>query len=97
MSTNPEDRLIMATLIGQVLAALREGQRNHPGGPSSERNVRTVITRPMWNAFCRASGIPENTEPTEWIGCHKTRRVFGSETIVVESDEWWSASAFIRS
>lgn len=94
---NPEDQFIMRTLIGQVLAALRAGQRNHPGWPSSERNVRTVITRPMWNAFCRASGLPPDSEPTEWKGIHHTRRVFGSETIIVESDEWWSASAFIRS
>lgn len=93
----PEDKLIMCTLIGQVLVALRAGQRDFPAKPSSEMNVRTVITRPMWNAFCRASGIPENSEPTAWLGQHKTRRVFGSETIVVESDEWWSASAFIRS
>lgn len=93
---NPEDKLIMCNLIGQVLIALRSGQRDFPEKPSSEMNVRTVITRPMWNAFCRASGIQENSEPTAWLGIHKTRRVFGSETIVVESDEWWSASAFIR-
>lgn len=94
---NPEDKLIMGTLIGQVLIALKAGQRDFPGKPSSEMNVRTVITRPMWNAFCRASGMPENSTPTVWLGPHKTRRVFGSETIVVESDEWWSASRFIRS
>lgn len=93
---NPEDKLIMCNLIGQVMIALRAGQRDYPGKPSSEINVRTVITRPMWNAFCRASGIPENSTPTAWLG-PQTRRVFGSETIVVDSDEWWSASAFIRS
>jgi len=51
-----------------------------------------MITRPMWNAFLRGVGVPEDSEPTEWKGAHGTIRVWGSETIVVESQEMWSYS-----
>jgi hypothetical protein len=56
-----------------------------------ETDVVTYVTRPMWNAFLRAAKKSENLSPTVWKGMG-TVRVFGSETIVVESDDWWSAS-----
>lgn len=65
--------LIPLHLFSQVMKAAR---------PGSEREVVTVITRPMWCAFLRAVGVPEYVEPTEWLGCHRTQRVFGSETHV---------------
>lgn len=77
------DEEIMCALIGQVSQAAQGG---------SEREVRTVITRPMWNAFCRATKSPENSEPTEWLGMGPTIRVYGSETIVVEGDSMRSFS-----
>lgn len=60
----------------------------------SERDVTTIITRPMWRRFLRATGDEEDLEPTEWSvkGC---RRVYGSRTIVVESDRM-AAVSFAR-
>ena len=55
----------------------------------NEQNVITTISRPMWKAFLSELDIPINTEPSkEWGGT----RVFGSFTIVIESDEMWSFS-----
>lgn len=44
----------------------------------SERDVVTLITRPMWDLwqlFTQTKG-----EPTPWFGVELTRRVYGSET-----------------
>jgi hypothetical protein len=84
-----DDEKITLELIGQVMAAMRALQENEPA--VSESSIKTIITRPMWEAFLRATKTPEGSEPTEWNGMH-TIRVFGSETHVVESDEWWSFS-----
>lgn len=81
-----EDREIMIALIGQVANAAQG---------SVETKVRTVISRPMWRAWCRAVGVPQNSKPTAWLGIGKTIRVYGSETIVFESDEMVSASTKI--
>lgn len=77
------DTEIMCALIGQVASA---------ANGRSEREVKTLITRPMWNAFLRSIGAKENAVPTEWRGIHRTIRVYGSETIVIESDEMASVS-----
>lgn len=77
------DREIMCALIGQVSLAAHGGV---------ETSVRTIITRPMWNAFCRAVGNPEDSEPTEWLGIKDTLRVYGSETIVIDHPEMASIS-----
>jgi hypothetical protein len=58
----------------------------------NEQCVRTVISRPMWRIFLRWVGWPEDTDPTPWLGTGKTRRVFGSDTIVVESEAFFSFS-----
>lgn len=76
------DEMVMCALIGQVCSARENGV---------ETEVVTIITRPMWNAFLRGAKMAEDSSPTVWKGSG-TIRVFGSETIVVESDEWWSAS-----
>lgn len=78
------DEQIVRALIVQVASAVP------PGG--NERDVTTVISRPMWNAFCRATGIPEDSEPTRWVGANETRRVYGSATVVVENGEMISVS-----
>lgn len=78
-----QDRFVMMALIAQVSKA-RPAQ-------GSERDVRTLISRPMWNAFCRATKLPEDSEPSEWLGT-ESHRVFGSETVVFESDEMISVS-----
>jgi hypothetical protein len=72
----PSDQAIMLGLISQVQRAARG---------ASEVHVTTLISKPMWEAFCRATGMPKNSKPTEWLGIHKTKRVFGSETILVKS------------
>jgi hypothetical protein len=71
------DEEIMMALIGQVAnaAATING---------SERDVTTIITRPLWRRWNRATGCNENDEPTEWLGAHNTRRIYGSETIVID-------------
>jgi len=66
---------IMRALINQVTKA---------ADGDVERNVITFITRPMWVAWCRAVGSPEDSEPTDWLGIDKTHRVYGSKTIVIE-------------
>lgn len=78
-----EDEEVMCALIHQVTKAAAGG---------NERDVRTIITRGMWDAFCRAADIPEGSEPTEWKGIHSTYRVYGSETVVIESSEMKSFS-----
>jgi hypothetical protein len=62
---------------------------------SVETEVRTIISRPMWRLWNRELGDPEDSEPTEWLGIKDTNRVYGSETIVVESDALFSFS-FLR-
>lgn len=70
-------------LIHQVIAARPPGK--------SERDVTTIITRPMWKAFMIACGEWQYSNPTGWNGNY-TKRVYGSETIVVESDKMASVS-----
>lgn len=77
------DEQIMCALIGQVAAA---------AGGQVESSVETRISRPMWRAWCRAVKVPEDSEPTEWLGIHKTLRVYGSRTVIVESEEMFAAS-----
>ena len=84
---------LMFSLIDQVLLATSAAADVKP--MASERDVLTVITRPMWDLFCKAAGIPPNSSPSEWKGIH-TIRVFGSETRVIESSQWWSFSTPIR-
>lgn len=81
------DERVMCELIGQVSRAARG---------RVETEVTTIITRPMWNVFCRATGMPKNAEPTDWVGIKGTRRVFGSKTIVVESNHLASMSFLSR-
>lgn len=82
--SNPLDDRTMRDLIQQVQRAMPPGK--------TEDAVTTRISRPMWNRFCRATGMPENCKPTELRGIHNTRRVFGSRTIIVESDQEFSVS-----
>lgn len=77
------DEEIFCALVEQVSKAVPKG--------GSEQDVRTIITRPMWNSFCRAVEIPENSIPTDHIGI-KSIRVYGSETIVVESEKMAACS-----
>jgi hypothetical protein len=85
------DSEITRALIRQVLAALQDATI----GGMTEANVLTYVTRPMWEAFLRYQGLPEVTPPTPWQGVD-TVRIFGSETIIVESEEWWSLSMIIE-
>jgi hypothetical protein len=77
-----DDQLILSSLIGQVTKAARG---------RSEREVKTFITRPFWNLWCKATNIPENSVPTDWttVNCI---RIYGSETIVVESEKFAAVS-----
>ena len=77
------DNEIMRALINQVMKAAH-------GKPETE--VVTFITKPMWRAFCRATGLPRNSSPTEWQGIKKTIRVFGSHTIIVPGKKLASVS-----
>jgi len=78
------DRDIMMALIRQVAKAVPPGR--------NERAVTTVISRALWRIWCRSVGESESSEPTAWLGSQDTIRVFGSETLVFESDELISAS-----
>lgn len=79
-----EQMTIVSALIDQVQKAVPKG--------GSELDVRTIITRPLWDKFMAAGGHPPGTMPTGWLGIHKTRRVFGSETRVVESEKFAAVS-----
>lgn len=73
-----------------VLALIRQVVRAAAGG--SELEVVTLISEPMWAAFCRGTGLPVPCEPTEWLGGHGTRRVCGSRTVVIKRNDFWSVS-----
>lgn len=74
----PQASDIRHQLMNQVCSAVPYG--------GSERNVTTIITRPLWRMWCESVGLPAECEPTEWLGLLNTRRVYGSRTIVVESE-----------
>jgi len=78
-----DDAAIISAMIEQVSKAVPKG--------GNETDVITLVSRPMWRAWCRAVGIPEFSEPTEWKGCH-TFRIYGSRTIIVESEQMAAAS-----
>lgn len=75
----------------QIVAALCQQVARAAAG-RSEREVVTLISPLMWNAFCRGVGLPEGTPPGEWEGPGKTARVFGSETHIVLKPGYWAAS-----
>ena len=77
------DHELMSTLIGQVARAVAPGK--------SECSVTTLITRPMWREWCRVVGAPEDSVPTEWTG-DSTLRVYGSKTVIVESEAMMAVS-----
>jgi hypothetical protein len=80
---NPDEQIARA-LIGQVAStAAAKGY--------SERQVTTLITKPMWKAFLRGLGEDDNLKPTEWIG-EDTIRVYGSKTILINSRKMFSVS-----
>lgn len=81
---------VMVSLIDQVRAAMR----HRDGFDGNEREVVTLITRRFWVLWCAAVGLPPNSEPGPWEGL-KSRRVYGSLTIVVESDVF-AACSFVR-
>jgi len=90
-SPSPQDDLILCELIHQVQKATPK--------PGSEQDVTTYISGPMWKAFCRSIKMPENSRPTEWLGIHKTNRVFGSKTIIIKSNgmiSWSFAHSTIK-
>lgn len=83
------DEEVMCALIGQVARATKAAAITKPA--ASEVDVVTTITRPMWEAFCRGCKIPTTSKPGPWNGIH-TIRVYGSETRIVESSEFWAIS-----
>ncbi len=69
------DDEVMRALVHQVSKAVPEG--------GSEQDVLTLITRPMWEIWCRAVGLVGGTLPDNG---HHTR-VYGSFTVLIESDQ----------
>lgn len=80
---------IFRALLGQVIVAMRANREK--GVVETERDLRTLISRPMWEAFLQIMGHPPGTNPTDWIGIG-TIRIYGTETIVVESNEMWAVT-----
>ncbi len=72
------DDTIMCELIQQVTKAVPAGK--------SELAVTTVITLPMWQAWCRAVELPT------WALPHHGWGVYGSFTIVLDCEELFSYS-----
>lgn len=81
----------MSALIKQVMRA-----QGTPTSTTPETEVKTYISRGMWTQFLIGTGMTrkqaEKTNPTGWIGYGKTHRVYGSETIIIESPELFSWS-----
>ena len=77
-----KDREVMHALMGQVASVVK-------GNAKSERDVVTLISRPMWRKWCADVGEPEDSVPGEW---GKSVRVYGSETIIVESEHDFAVS-----
>lgn len=74
--SKPTDFQVMASLDQQVKRAIPAG--------GTARDVTTIITAPMWEAFKRAFlGSPPWT-------------VAGSQTVIVESPAWRCASFVMR-
>lgn len=78
-----DDETIARALVQQVLQA---------AAGTDERFVTTLVTRPLWRLWMRFSELPEDDEPTDWIGFEHTRRIFGSRTIIIETDHMASDS-----
>lgn len=78
------DRSIMSALIGQVAKSVPEG--------CAETSVTTIVSRPMWRAWCRGTGMDEDSKSTPWVGNPNTRRIYGSETVIVESEQMFAVS-----
>lgn len=83
------DSTIMCALIHQVTKATPAG--------GTERDVTTIVSRPMWQAWCRSIGAPEDSEPTEWGTGPNHNRIFGSRTIVVENPKMLAVSGVLAS
>ncbi len=83
------DNEVMRVLIGQVSKAVPRG--------GSERDVTTIITRPMWRAWCRAIGIPCECKPCAWGSASNHNRVFGSRTLVVDNPKMLAVSGVLAS
>lgn len=81
--------LILFTLIEMNLRNYLIEEVRFAAGNDTERDVITLISKPMWAAWCREMGDPEDSKPTEWLGQGKTRRVFGSKTFLVDEDHFW--------
>lgn len=80
-----QDTQILTALIHQVSKA------TPPGKPES--SVKTIISLPMWRAFNRAIGFPEDFQPKYIPDNHKTNHtVYGSLTVIVASEEMFSFS-----
>jgi len=77
------DIQVMRALMNQVCCAVASVEKK-TGDKISELDIVTFVTRPMWQAWLRALCLPEDSEPTGWIG-EETVRVFGSRTVIVES------------
>lgn len=83
------DAEIMCMLIGQVSKAVPAG--------GTERDVTTIISQPMWQAWCRAVGKPEDSQPTEWGTGPDHNRVYGSRTLVVDNPKMLAVSGVLAS
>lgn len=67
------DDEVMRALIHQVSKAVPEG--------GSERDVLTIVMRPMWEMWCRATRLPANSIPDNKSG----NRIYGSFTVLIDS------------
>jgi hypothetical protein len=76
----------------EIAYALMEGVSKAVPDKGSERDVVTYVSRPMWQAFCRAANIPELSEPTLWSNDGECCRIYGSATIVVDTDKMIAVS-----
>lgn len=84
MEAHHFEAVVRLALVDQVANAVP------PGG--NERDVTTIISRPLWRVWCRAMGHPEDSEPTEWGISPNHIHVYGSYTIVVENPKMIAVS-----
>ncbi len=80
------DDEVMRALMQQVAKAVPVG--------GSERDVLTIITRPMWEMWCRAVGNLADSLPDNGLAGN---RVYGSYTVLIDSAAAESGSTAFHS
>lgn len=79
----------------ELLRSLIEGVATNVPEGGSERDVITLVSRPLWEIWCRMTDLPKDTLPSDWKK-DQCARIYGSETILVDSSDFFAVSFACR-